>query len=145
MASQHPWNQIFGRDPNLRAADADREATAERLRKNHAEGRLDMTEFQQRLERCYEAKTLGELEQLVTDLPREAYPNEQSSLRRFKRWRWRLVPFAPIVIALIAVCAVTGRHAFWLFIPLAFLFWRMCWWRWRPWRMAGRAGPDEWV
>src|SRR5438067_13296420 len=100
MASQYHWNQIFGRDPNLRAADADREATAERLRKNHAEGRLDMTEFQQRLERCYEAKTLGALEELVTDLPREATGTERSAFspRRLKPWRWRLAPFAPLLI-----------------------------------------------
>ena len=58
-------------DPNLRAADADREATSERLRRHHAEGRLDAEEFQERVDRCYQAKTVGELEQLVTDLPPE--------------------------------------------------------------------------
>jgi hypothetical protein len=143
MSSQYHWSQIFGRDPDLRAADADREATADRLRQSHAEGRLDTDELQQRLERCYEAKTLGELGQLVTDLPREAAGNERS--RRLKPWRWRLAPFAPLLVALIVVSAVTGHHLFWLFIPLAFFFWRMCWWRWRPWRTAGRMGPDEWV
>ena len=71
MANQYFLNRIAGPDPNLRAADADRERIAERLRNGHAEGRLDMDEFQQRLERCYEAKTLGELRELVKDLPRE--------------------------------------------------------------------------
>jgi Domain of unknown function (DUF1707) len=148
MASQHHWiTPFFGRDPNLRAADADREATAERLRQSHAEGRLDTDELQERLERCYGAKTLGELEQVVTDLPREASGSERSAFspRLLRPWRWRLAPFAPLLIALIVVSAVTGHHLFWVFIPLAFLFWRMCWWRWRPWRTAGRAGPDEWV
>jgi hypothetical protein len=50
-----------------------------------------------------------------------------------------------LLITLIVVCAVTGAHFFWLFILLGFLFWRMCWWRWRPWRTASRGGPDEWV
>jgi hypothetical protein len=143
MASHYHWSQIFGRDPSLRAADADREATAERLRQSHAEGRLDTDELQQRLEHCYEAKTLGELGQLVTDLPRETAGSERP--RGLRPWRWRLAPFAPLLVALLVVSAVTGHHLLWVFIPLAFFFWRMCSWRWRPWRTAGRAGPDEWV
>jgi hypothetical protein len=134
----------FGRDPKLRAADADREATAERLRRGHAEGRLDTAELQQRLERCYEAKTLGQLDDLVTDLPRDG-AEEPGSRPRFAPLRWRLAPLAPILIALIAICAVTGRHTFWLLIPLVFLVYRMCWWRWLPSRMVGGRGPGTWL
>ena len=59
MTNQYLWDRLAGRDPKLRAADADRERIAERLRKGHAEGRLDMDEFQHRLERCLEARTFG--------------------------------------------------------------------------------------
>ncbi len=142
MASQ--WSHIFGPDPDVRAADADREALAERLRASHAEGRLDTEELQQRLESCYQAKTLGELKELVSDLPHE-HPAGEGYERRFRPWRRRLVPFAPLVFALILICALTGRHAGWLFIPLAFLAWRMCCWRWRPWRSVGRTDSDHWV
>ena len=69
-ADNPPWAHAHP-DPNQRAADADREKTSERLRRHHAEGRLDAEEFQERVDRCYQAKTLGELDQLVTDLPPE--------------------------------------------------------------------------
>ena len=144
MNNQSFWNLGFGPDPKLRAADADREATAEQLRRGHAEGRLDTNELQQRLERCYEAKTLGELHQLVTDLPR-ADAGEQASRPRFAPLRWRLAPLVPVLIALLAICALTSHHAFWVLIPLAFLVYRMCWWRWRPSRMVGGRGPRTWL
>ncbi|ARF72772.1 hypothetical protein B7C62_11180 [Kitasatospora albolonga] len=53
----------------MRASDADRERIAESLREAVAEGRLDMDEFEQRLESAYKARTHGELEPLVQDLP----------------------------------------------------------------------------
>ncbi|MBT2389643.1 DUF1707 and DUF2154 domain-containing protein [Streptomyces sp. ISL-1] len=55
--------------PEMRASDAERERVAERLRDAVAEGRLDMEEFGQRLDDAYEARTHGELEPLVSDLP----------------------------------------------------------------------------
>ena len=109
------------RDPNLRAADADREATGERLRRHHAEGRLDSEEFQERIDRCYRAKTVGELEQLVTDLPPEPTSEGRLHLRGV-----RMIPLVPIVIAIVVISAVTGGHhghfGLWLLIPLLFLF-----------------------
>ena len=45
----------------MRASDADRERTLELLRAHHLEGRLDASEFQERLERSLRATTLGEL------------------------------------------------------------------------------------
>ncbi|GAA0907149.1 DUF1707 SHOCT-like domain-containing protein [Streptomyces thermoalcalitolerans] len=55
--------------PELRASDADRERVAEQLRDALAEGRLDMTEFEERLEAAYKARTYGELAPLTRDLP----------------------------------------------------------------------------
>lgn len=55
--------------PEMRASDAERERIAELLREAVAEGRLDMDEFDQRLETAYKARTHGELEPLVQDLP----------------------------------------------------------------------------
>jgi hypothetical protein len=143
MTNHYFLDRIAGRDLNIRAADADRERIAERLRKSHAEGRLDIDEFQERLERCYQAKTLGELGELVRDLPRQDEPSERRSLRWFRPWR--LAPLAPIVIALIVVSAATGHHVFWLWIPLLFLFWRLSWWRRRHWLAGARRGPDDWI
>ncbi|MBL1080412.1 DUF1707 and DUF2154 domain-containing protein [Streptomyces actinomycinicus] len=55
--------------PDLRASDADRERVAEVLRDALAEGRLDMDEFEERLEAAYKARTYGELAPLTRDLP----------------------------------------------------------------------------
>lgn len=144
MTNQYFVDRIGGRDPYIRAADADRERIAERLRQCHAEGRLDMAEFQQRLERCFEAKTLGELRELVDDLPRQDEHDDRRSLGWFRPWP--LTPLVPIMIVLIVVLAATGHHhVFWLWIPLAFLFFRMSSWRRRRWLAGTRRGPDGWV
>src|SRR5689334_3118738 len=67
-------------DPNLRASDADREATADRLRQHHIDGRLDRDEFQVRLDECFAARTVGELAELTRDLPVD--PARRGSGRR---------------------------------------------------------------
>ncbi|MDT3396609.1 DUF1707 domain-containing protein [Streptomyces sp. B1866] len=55
--------------PALRASDAERERVAEALRQAAAEGRLDMPEFEQRLDAAYQARTHADLEALLRDLP----------------------------------------------------------------------------
>jgi hypothetical protein len=55
--------------PELRASDADRERVAEVLRDAVAEGRLDMEEFEERLEATYKARTYAELTPITRDLP----------------------------------------------------------------------------
>ncbi|MEV7065752.1 DUF1707 domain-containing protein [Streptomyces collinus] len=55
--------------PDLRASDADRERVAEILRDALAEGRLDMAEFEERLDATYQARTYGELAPITRDLP----------------------------------------------------------------------------
>ncbi|MER7106365.1 DUF1707 SHOCT-like domain-containing protein [Streptomyces sp. NPDC000229] len=62
--------------PEMRASDADRERIAERLRDAVAEGRLDMAEFEERLDLAYKARTHGELVPLVRDLPSATPPVE---------------------------------------------------------------------
>ena len=144
MTNQYFLARIAGWDPNLRAADADRERVAERLRKGHTEGRLDMAEFQQRLERCYESKTVGELGELVRDLPR---PDEYEQRRPFSwgsPYGWSASRFVPILIALLVVLAATGHHVFWLWIPILFIVWRVSWRR-RRWSGGSRRGPGLWT
>ena len=57
------------RRPDLRAADADRDATAARLGAALAVGRLTSTEYAERLDATYAARTIGELASLTRDLP----------------------------------------------------------------------------
>ncbi|MEU6842593.1 DUF1707 and DUF4190 domain-containing protein [Streptomyces sp. NPDC046716] len=51
------------------AAHADRERAVDVLRAGFAEGRLPQPEYEKRVERAYQARTLGELTTLVADLP----------------------------------------------------------------------------
>ncbi|WSS24506.1 DUF1707 domain-containing protein [Streptomyces sp. NBC_01190] len=53
----------------MRASDADRDRIADILRDALAEGRLDAAEHSERLDQVYAAKTIGQLEPLVRDLP----------------------------------------------------------------------------
>lgn len=55
--------------PGLRAADADRDRTAAQLGGALAVGCLTSTEYAERLDAAYAARTLGELAQLTRDLP----------------------------------------------------------------------------
>jgi hypothetical protein len=51
------------------ASDAEREATVERLRAGHADGRITLDELHERSELAYRARTAGELSTLTRDLP----------------------------------------------------------------------------
>jgi hypothetical protein len=54
---------------SLRAGDADRERVAERLRIALEEGRLNLTEYDERLRDAFSARTYADLDALLTDLP----------------------------------------------------------------------------
>ena len=54
--------------PELRASDADREATVERLRAAALDGRLDSDELEDRLAQAYAARWCSELATLTSDV-----------------------------------------------------------------------------
>jgi hypothetical protein len=56
---------------HLRASDADRDRAADRLRVATAEGRLTAEELEERMRAALSARTYGELDALVADLPEE--------------------------------------------------------------------------
>jgi hypothetical protein len=56
-------------DPRIRASDEDRDRAAAALREHHAVGRLDAEEFTERLDQVYQAKTMGQLHEVLADLP----------------------------------------------------------------------------
>jgi len=73
-------------DPRLRASDADRERTASLLREHHAVGRLTAEEFDERLNKVFTAKTMGELDALLADLPAiDLYQLPSASIRPVRR------------------------------------------------------------
>lgn len=55
--------------PDMRVGDTERSAMADLLSKHYAEGRLDESEFGERMDRAMGAKTRGDLSGLLYDLP----------------------------------------------------------------------------
>ncbi|MFJ7195061.1 MULTISPECIES: DUF1707 domain-containing protein [unclassified Streptomyces] len=70
---KQPQQQAAPMEPTgIRASDADRDRIADILREAMAEGRLTADEHAERVDAVYRAKTVGELEPLVRDLPAPA-------------------------------------------------------------------------
>jgi len=53
----------------MRVGDAEREAAAAELREHYASGRLTLDELNERIDKTFAAKTRGDLNALMTDLP----------------------------------------------------------------------------
>lgn len=68
----------MGRD-DMRAADSDRQLIADELKKALDEGRLDLAEYDERLQKAYAAKTYGDLKGLLDDLPSTALAAKTSA------------------------------------------------------------------
>jgi hypothetical protein len=58
---------------DVRASNAEREATVERLQRAVGEGRITLAEFEERAQAAYAASTRGELDALTADLPRSLW------------------------------------------------------------------------
>ena len=69
MAAGHGYPVAGGEQGKMRAADADRDRVAGILSAAYSEGRLSRDEYDARLESALSARTHGDLDHLVTDLP----------------------------------------------------------------------------
>ncbi len=83
-------------NPELRASDADREATVERLRAAAMEGRLDADELEDRLAEAYAARRCSELTRLTADITPPPAPPEPLVFVRPQR-RVNLLAIASLV------------------------------------------------
>jgi hypothetical protein len=102
----------------LKASDDDRRRVVEGLREHLAAGRLTLDEFSERVDRAHAARTVGELEAVMRDLP--AAP--PTPTRKPKRWtvavmgelartgRWRVAEHA-VAIAVMGSCTLDLRKA----------------------------------
>ena len=84
----------LGRPRKLRATDADRDAYADIVSKGYSEGQLDATTFEYRSSKVLNAKTVGELDDLVADL---VTPETGAQDRRSSRSRTCLDRRRPMV------------------------------------------------
>jgi hypothetical protein len=113
------------RRASLRASDADRDATAERLRRATVEGRLLAEELDERLGTVFAARTYGELDAVVADLPGPRSPQRRrpQAIKQRPLTHWVVPAIAlmlvfPIIVALTVaamVFVVTGVAAGWVF------------------------------
>src|SRR5215475_6673063 len=91
----------------MRVSDAERERVAAFLREQTLEGRLDHEELEERLGAAYAAKTVGQLQDLIEDLPRQRVPVATAArpMRRQHRGPHLLPLLAFVVLALFVVPA----------------------------------------
>src|SRR5436309_14001352 len=97
-------------DRDLRASDEDRERAAQLLRDGAGDGRLDVDELSERLDRVYAAKTHGELSSVTSDLPAPRVRERHYGPPR--------IAFVWVSILLVTVWAVTGAGYFWPIWPM---------------------------
>jgi uncharacterized protein DUF1707 len=120
--------------PGMRASDADRERVAEALRRHHLDGRLDTDELQERLDRCYAARTAGDLAPLLVDLPAGA--ERHRAPRPSAPWPPVLAVVLVVLLAFATVGAVAHGHPGPLPFIAVFLLLRFAWWGPRRHRTA---------
>lgn len=123
-------------DPVLRASDAERERTAEQLRAHCAVGRLTPDELDERTDAALTARTVGELQALLTDLPALPAPpprpghdagREAAKRRLLHRAGWWTLLFAVFVAIWLLNGASSSFWPIWILlagsIRVAFLGW----------------------
>ncbi|MQA23910.1 MAG: DUF1707 domain-containing protein [Micromonosporaceae bacterium] len=113
--------------PDLRASDQDRQKIADQLKDAVSEGRIDLSEYDERLASAYAAKTYGELAQVTADLP---LPEKQAVAPR------QGAPMATQQQIAEAEKAAFARRA-----RISRRLWRM----WRPWAAASAVTTGVWL
>jgi Domain of unknown function (DUF1707) len=132
----------------MRAADNDRERVAEQLRLAHADGRLDLTEYDERIQQAWAARTYGELETLTADLPQPRLPPatgsndvQVHSEARQPHWQYRHGHGGRAAFAAWASVSLINVMI-WALVCLATVSWVYPWWIWvaGPWGAVLLAG-----
>jgi Domain of unknown function (DUF1707) len=125
------------RDGDIRASDKDRERVVETLQTAYTDGRLDLDEFDDRMNAAYAAKTWSDLRELTRDLPVDLNLNRGSGpspgrpmaslanepmgreLPPPPARRTVLFPFVPLAIVFLVLAV--SVHAAGLLVPVCIL------------------------
>ena len=105
---------------SLRASDADRDAVAEHLRGAAVEGRLEPDELEERLHAALRARTYGDLQRLLTDLPATPIARERHGTRVMPAARAALAVALRVLLTLAVVAVV-------LLLAAAMATWWVLW------------------
>ena len=125
------------RDTDVRASQDERERVVDRLRTHAGEGRLELDELEHRVEAALSARTRGELNALLHDLPRLPDTARDRRLRAVARASATMA-FLPLVVAILLFSLAPPMIAwmgwpilgFWLFggLPGAGMGFAWCGW-----------------
>jgi uncharacterized protein DUF1707 len=140
-AAPEPGGEVFGVDrpddpqlepqqdhqraASLRVSDADRDQAATELGEHFQAGRLDQDEFDERLTAALRARTRGELDQLLDDLPAARRPDPPlpsgpaASGSDFRP----LLALIPLLLVVVVMAASRGQHDGSGAWPLLWLWW----------------------
>jgi Domain of unknown function (DUF1707) len=118
--------QDRNRLPQMKASDADRDVVVAALSEHFQVGRLTSEEFDERTGRALAARTLGELDELMADLPAVNAPGPAPVAQpRGLRYPLLAVAAALVVLAIVAFALGVGagshRWDFWPVIPIGLL------------------------
>ena len=136
----------------VRASDTERERVARLVSEAAGEGRLSITEADERLERIYTTKFRHELAEFVADLPAEPARTAPAPLDRFPT-RLRVHAAVAVVVSVLAILrwAAMDVPFFWPAGPM-FVLWGTFLLHARFIRSGGvppwarqRSGPPWWV
>ncbi len=132
--SNPPWTAGYhsrrrgGLNPDLRVSDAERADVADRLSKHYGDGRLDQSEFNERMERAMSAKTVGDFSGLFSDLPDLTEPGDTTPVPATRPQCRSFMSRIILLILIIVAAAVVGHaliHSFfpWVLLALAVFLW----------------------
>ncbi len=142
----------YGPDPQQRVGDAERSEMADVLGKHYSDGRLDESEFRERLDKAMSAKTRGDLHGLLADLPPVGQQQVASPPPPPRRRHRRMEAVVFVLLAFVLFtslgAALWPYHVPWLlFAFIAFLLFRRRHWHrhshYAGWH-SGHHGPSGW-
>lgn len=111
----------MARRATLRASDDDREQVVDRLRNAAAEGRLLAAELEDRVGAAFSARTYGELDAVVADLPGPPGPRRHPSHPTLELRVFSMLLLVVLVFPVLAALAVAAM----VLIATAFTAWAL--------------------
>lgn len=116
MSAPSPFRRNDARAPSMRASDAEREAAADQLRVNAAEGRLDLEELDARLTAVLTARTRADVDAALADLPVRPSIDPPTSPGCEARAS-EIHSYVAVMLLLLAAWLLAGAGHFWPLYP----------------------------